>query len=97
MVREILSEPPRGADWLALTGGVFAYERVLRTGLATSKQPVGARLQHEQRTRTTHSVVQQERYLISLLSPSRLCIYYFQDLFEFTVVPRLANTFYQCR
>ena len=39
MVREILSEPPRGADWLALTGGVLAYERVLRTGLATSKQP----------------------------------------------------------
>ena len=38
-VREILSEPPRGADWLALTGGVLAYERVLRTGLANSKRP----------------------------------------------------------
>ena len=35
---------------------------------------VGVRLQHEQCTRTTHSVVQQELYLISLLSPSRLCI-----------------------
>ena len=25
-VREILSEPPRGADWLALTGGIPIYE-----------------------------------------------------------------------
>ena len=26
LVREILSEPPRGADWLALTGGIPIYE-----------------------------------------------------------------------
>ena len=26
MVREILSEPPRGADWVALTGGIPIYE-----------------------------------------------------------------------
>ena len=40
-----------------------------------NKSPsVGVRLQHKQRTRTTHSVVQQELYLILLLFPSRLCI-----------------------